>query len=85
MSKKKTLCALAKKLPRKLDKYAEKVRALTGAPKPQVVAEPVKKTPKTPIVMMDARCGAPCKGKRGLRMHQMNCKKCKSMGNSEGG
>ena len=65
--------------------YAEKVRALTGAPKPQVVAEPVKKTPKTPIVMMDARCGAPCKGKRGLRMHQMNCKKCKSMGNSEGG
>jgi hypothetical protein len=64
--------------------YAEKVRGLTGAPKTEPVPPLVVKA-KPPVDMIPARCGASCKGKRGKRMHEMNCKKCNKTDNSEGG
>ena len=62
--------------------YIKKVAALTGKAGPESSPEPPAKAAapadKQPVAMMKTLCGEEAKGKRGKRMHEMNCNKCKA-------
>ena len=62
------------------EQYLAKVSALTGkAPSsPEPEAEKPAKSSQV-VQMLKSLCDVDCKGKRGKRMHEMNCLKCKAI------